>query len=127
VHVHERNKSGGDEELVGDGVEQDAEGGDLQAPACEVAIGPIGGGGEQENGYAENFEVHMEAPQLDVGAAGQKYDDKDGNEENPQQRECIGKIHQGLASEKPHFAVSNEPRLTIDLACARVNGSKGAV
>jgi hypothetical protein len=25
---------------------------------------------------------------------------------------------------KPHFARSNEPRLTIDLACAGVNGSK---
>src|SRR4029077_9799111 len=126
VHVHQGNESGGDEELVGDGVEQDAEGGDLQAAAREVAVGPIGRGGEQENGHAENFEVHVKAPQLDVGAAGQKYDDENGNEKNPQQRECIRKIHQGLALEKPHFALSNEPRLTIDLACAGVNGSKSA-
>jgi hypothetical protein len=30
-------------------------------------------------------------------------------------------------SKKPHFAVSNEPRLTIDLAWAGVNGSKTAI
>jgi hypothetical protein len=67
--------------------------------------------------------VDGQAPQVDIRAAREQDDDQDGNEENPQQRECIRKIHQGLAA-KAEIWVTDEPRLTIDLAWARVNGSK---
>src|SRR5579859_1539964 len=96
VHVYQRYESGGDEQLVGNWVEQDAQGGDLQAAAGEVAIGPIGGGSEQENGYAENLEVHGNAPEFNIGAAGQQDNNEERNKENPQQRQCIWKIHQAL-------------------------------
>src|SRR6266404_1270984 len=66
VHVHQGNEGGGDEEVVRNGVEQDAERGHLQAAAREVAVGPIRGSREQENGHSKNLEVHGKAPEFNV-------------------------------------------------------------
>src|SRR6267378_5544436 len=42
VHAHQRNERRGDQELVSNGIEKDAQGGYLQAPPSQVSIGPVG-------------------------------------------------------------------------------------
>src|SRR5712664_3983021 len=42
MHVHQRNECRGDQELVSNGIEKDAQGGYLQAPPSQVSIGPVG-------------------------------------------------------------------------------------
>ncbi len=42
---------------------------EVQAAAREVAVGPIRGSREQENGHSKNLEVHGKAPEFNVGTA----------------------------------------------------------
>src|SRR5258708_3687134 len=42
VHAHQRNERRGDQELVSNGIEKNAQGGYLQAPPSQVSVGPIG-------------------------------------------------------------------------------------
>src|SRR5205814_6651462 len=65
VHVNQSDEGGGNQELVGDGVEQNSEGGDLKAAAGEVSIGPIGGGGGKQDEHTEKLKAHVKSPQLD--------------------------------------------------------------
>ena len=115
MHVHEGNEGGGDKKFVGDRIKENAERGDLQTTAREVAVGPVGGGGKQQNGYAENFKGHGNAPEFDIRAAREKNDNQKGNKENTQQRKCVRKIHQSLAAKTRRFSINYEPRFTIDL------------
>jgi hypothetical protein len=125
VHIYQRDERCGDQKLIGDGIEQNTERGDFGTPAREVSVSPIGGGREQKHENAKRLVVDRQAPQIDIGAAREKDDYENRNKENAQQRECIRKIHQGLAAKAKIWA-SDGPRLTIDLAWARVNGSKTA-
>src|SRR5580698_4175982 len=45
VELHESDECGGDEEFIGQGIEQHSHGGDLTAPAGEVAVNAISNGG----------------------------------------------------------------------------------
>src|SRR6266852_2229174 len=49
VHVHQRNEGRGDQELVGNGVEKNAQGRNLPSPPSPVAIRPIGRGGQEQD------------------------------------------------------------------------------
>ena len=51
----EKDEGRGDHELVGEGVEEHAEGGDLAAAAGEVAVKAVGDGGEDENAGGDEF------------------------------------------------------------------------
>jgi hypothetical protein len=42
IHLHQRDEGGRDEQLVGQGVEELSERGDLLVPAREVAVEPVG-------------------------------------------------------------------------------------
>src|SRR6266436_539211 len=84
LHAHQRNERRGDQELVGNGVEKNSQGGHLQAPPSQVSIRPIGGCRQEENQNAPDFEVHGKAPKLEVGTAREKDHNKDGNEKDPQ-------------------------------------------
>jgi len=61
VELHQQDDAGGDHELVGEGVEQDAEGGDLAAAAGQVAVHAVGDGGENEDDRGENLLLAREA------------------------------------------------------------------
>jgi len=61
VVLDEQDDAGGDHELVGEGVEEDAEGGDLAAAAGQVAVHAVGDGGENEDDRGENLLLAREA------------------------------------------------------------------
>src|SRR5712692_443379 len=84
LHAHQRNKRRGDQELVGNGVEKNSQGGHLQAPPSQVAICPVCRRREQQDQNAPNLEVHGKAPKLEVGTAREEDHDKDRNEKDPQ-------------------------------------------
>ncbi len=47
--LDERNKCGGNQEFIGDGIEQCADCGDLLPAPCQIAVQQIGSGGDQED------------------------------------------------------------------------------
>ena len=56
---HERDERGGDEQLVGERVEELPERGDLLAPPRDVAVELVGGGGEDEHGRGQDVAVRL--------------------------------------------------------------------
>src|SRR6266851_5751275 len=60
---------------------------EMKAAAGEVAIGPIRGGRQQQDRHAPELKMHRDAPQFDVGAAGQQDHDEHRNKEDTQQRQ----------------------------------------
>src|SRR6266851_1166237 len=87
IHAHQRNECRGDQELVGNGVEKNAQGRHLQAPPSQVSIRPIGGCSQEQDQHAPDLEVHGKAPELEIGTASEEDHDEDGNEKDSQQRQ----------------------------------------
>ena len=93
VHVHQGNECGGDEQFVGDRIEQDAEGGYLQATPREIAVRPVGEGGKKKNQNPPKFKMHGESPNFQVRTARQQNDDQHWDEEYPQQCQRVREVH----------------------------------
>src|SRR5260370_40589890 len=69
MHVHQRNERRGDQELVGNGVEKNAQGRYLAAPPSQVSIRPVGRCRQEQDQHAPYLKVHGKAPKLKVGTA----------------------------------------------------------
>ncbi len=85
MHVHESYECRRDQQLVRDGVEKNAQRGDLHPPPGQVTIRPIRRRSHQQDQHSPDLEMHGDAPKRDVGATGQQNHDEDGNEKNSQQ------------------------------------------
>ena len=55
VELNQRDEGGGDEELVGQGIEQDAHGRDLVAAAGEISVDAVGDGGGNKQSGGQQF------------------------------------------------------------------------
>src|SRR5947209_3364826 len=93
MHVDQSDKRGGYQELVRNGIEKYAETCDLQAATREIAVGPISGGGQQENEHPPDFKPNGIAENIEIRAAGKENDNKDWNEEDAEQRQSIRQVH----------------------------------
>src|SRR5215472_4393679 len=99
VHVHQGDKGGGNQQFVGDGVEENPQGGHLPITPRKVAVRPVRRRRRQQDQNAPNLEVHREPPQFHVGAAGQEDHDEYRNEKDPQYGEEVRQIHKSSAVE----------------------------
>src|ERR1700730_16951053 len=55
VELNQRDESGGDKKLIGQGIEQYAHGSDLSAPAGEIPVDPVGDGGGDKEGRSQQL------------------------------------------------------------------------
>ena len=55
IELHQRDESGGDQQLVGQRIEQHAHGRDLAAFAREIAVNAVGDRSQDENGRRQDF------------------------------------------------------------------------
>ena len=105
---HEGDERGGDEQLVGEGVEELPERGDLLAPPRHVAVELVGGRGEDEDGGREQVAVGLrEAREEDH----QEHRD----EQDPRDGDAVGEVQ--LAAHVPPVAATastSYPRLSRD-------------
>ena len=62
MHIHERDEVCGNQQLVGDGIEQNSQGSYLQTAACKVSIGPIRRCGGKQNQHAEKLKADVKPP-----------------------------------------------------------------
>jgi len=90
VVLDEQDDAGGDHELVGEGIEEDAEGGDLAAAAGEVAVHAVGDGGEDEDDGGEDLLLAREAV---GGELGRQRPDEQRNACDAAQRDGVRQIH----------------------------------
>ena len=90
----QQDEGGGDHELVGEGVEEHAEGGDLAAAAGEEAVEAVGDRGEDEDGGGDEFLLAVGAV---PGEARGEGPDQQGDACDAGQRYGVGQIH-GMGS-----------------------------
>jgi hypothetical protein len=77
--------------LVGEGIDDLAEGRDLLAPARQVAIEPVGEGRQREDRGADQFLAPPEHnPFLELR---QQHDHEQRHEKDPRQRERVREVH----------------------------------
>jgi hypothetical protein len=86
----EKDEGRGDHELVGQRVEEHAEGGDLGAAASEVAVEAVGDGGEDEDGGGDDLLLTGHALEGGVGREG-PYQQR--NARNAGQRYGVRQVH----------------------------------
>ena len=86
---HQRNKCGGDQEFVGDGIEENSQCGYFFTLAGEVTVHHVGGRGDQQNQHTPNFKVNGQTQKIEIGLAGEQDDDKQGNKKDAQGRQTI--------------------------------------
>ena len=89
--LHERDVGSGDEELVGQGVQQHAKRGDLLAPAGKIAVESVGDRGEDEDERCQQFLLAVGA----IEDAARQDPDEQGYGENAGRRDGIWQVHQG--------------------------------
>src|SRR5580700_9984683 len=89
IELHQRDERGGDEKLVGQGIEQNSHGGDLSAFAGEVAVNTVGHGGGDEDGGGQQFFFAGHAAE----AAAAKNPHQQRNAEDADQRDGVGQVH----------------------------------
>src|SRR5580704_4560317 len=63
-HLHQRNKRGGNQQLVRNGIQQNSQRGDFLTRTRQVAIHHVGRSGCQQNEYAEHFEMDRQSPEI---------------------------------------------------------------
>ena len=69
MHIDQGDERRGDQQFIGDGVQQDSESGHLEPASREVTVRPICRRCQKQHEHTPNLEVHLEAPQLEVWAA----------------------------------------------------------
>src|SRR5581483_382157 len=89
VELHQGYEGGGDEQLVGERIEEHAHGGDLAAAAREVTINAVGDRGGNENRGGEQLFFAVQAAEA---AAGQD-PDQHRYAENAAERDVVGQVH----------------------------------
>ena len=85
VDLNGGDEGGGDEEFVGDGVEEHADGGDLVPAAGEVAIEEVGEGGDEEDEEGEEVVGDGEGTDLEADVFGDERGDEQRDEEDAEQ------------------------------------------
>src|SRR5262249_48238771 len=107
THVHKGDECRRNQKFVSNGVKQCAEGGHLQPATREIAIGPVCRGGQQQHEYTPNLEMQQSTPQYNVETLRQQDHDQNRNEEDPEQRQSVGKVHKSsLVGTKPRLWAS---------------------
>jgi hypothetical protein len=79
VVLDETDVGGGDEQLVGERVEEHADGGDLAAAAGEVAVDSVGNGEQDEEESGNDLLLAVEAAAREIG---REHPDEDGHRED---------------------------------------------
>src|SRR6266852_2320537 len=82
-----------DQQLVRNRVEKDSQGGHFQPASREVSIGPIRRRGGEENQHSPDFEMDLDAPNLQIWRSRQQNGNEKGNEEDSQDRQAVWKVH----------------------------------
>lgn len=90
VVLDQSDVGGGDEQLIGEGIEQHTHGSDLAAPASEVAIDPVGNGDKDEEDSGYDLLLAVEST---VEKMGREHPDEDGDGGNAADRDGVGQIH----------------------------------
>jgi hypothetical protein len=90
IELHQRDEGGGDQQLVGERIEQHAHGGDLAAFAREIAVNAVGDGSQDENGRSQDFSL---AGLLIGEARSAKNPDEQRDRGDAGERDVVGKIH----------------------------------
>jgi hypothetical protein len=97
VVADEDDVSGGDKELVGQGVEKHAHGGDLVAATGEVAVETIGDAGKDEEDAGEDLLFAAEEARGSMSAGkregGREYPDEQRNAGNAAHRNGVWQVH----------------------------------
>jgi hypothetical protein len=97
VVVDEDDVGGGNHELVGEGIEEDAHGGDLMASAREIAVESVGDAGEDEDDAGDDLLLAPAEASGTVAAGegkGRREDpDEQRNAGNTAHRDGVGQVH----------------------------------
>ena len=91
IELHQRDKRSGDEELVGQGIEQYAHGRDLAAAAGQVSVDAVSDGGGDKQGRCQQLLLAVKGAKM----VGGKQPDQQRNAEDAGQRDGVGQIHRG--------------------------------
>ena len=91
VELHQGDKRGGDQKLVGQRIEQHAHGRDLAAAARQIAVDAVGDRGRDEQRRRQQFLLAVKA----VKMVGGKKPDQQRDAEDAGQRDGVGQIHRG--------------------------------
>ena len=111
IQLHQGDEGGGDEQLVGQGVEQHAHGGDLMTAPRQVAVESVGDGGGDEDGRGQQFALAMH-PHGEA-AAGQD-PDQHRNAEDAGERNVVRQVHFRTARCSPQPARAAHANQTGD-------------
>ena len=92
--LHQGDERGGNQQLVGDGVEQRPDGRDLLPPARQVAVQQVGSGRRQKDGQRDPFLSEWEPGQMEAEIV--VLDERrhqQGHEEDAKNGQRVRKIH----------------------------------
>jgi hypothetical protein len=91
IQLYQRDERRGNQELVGDRVEHLADPGDLAAPPRQVAVEPVGQGGQPEDCRPDN--LHLEPQHPPALELGHQHHHEQRHQEDPGERERVGQVH----------------------------------
>src|SRR6202041_984322 len=75
-HFHQRNKRGGNQQLVRNRIQQNSQGGDFFTRTRQVAVHHVRRGCRQQNQHAQHFEVDRQSPEIKIGLSGMQRDEQ---------------------------------------------------
>src|SRR5438045_2475776 len=89
IQLDQSDERGGDQEFVGQGIEENSHGRDLLAPAGEVAIDTVGDGGGNEDERGQEFLFSMNTGETRAG----KDPHQQRDAEDATERDGVGQVH----------------------------------